>query len=748
MSERFSTSPFEGQRVCGSQISPPAPGKVSDGSPEKVDDLDLLCGQVQNLHLEGPLEGRVPSERVDELMRALDLCSQDAPQPTRQGVLPRKITQDGPSAKAIPIAVRRVVEGSSGELRFDDLELELGRLDCSVSSQLSAAVPEDGSIDQLMRQLDAMAQMPQKDASLSVLKRELEALVPPRAEKKETHVVFAGDDAIQLTIRPPLSGESGENRCLIAYLVALGIAQLHKLGLCHMNIKAKHVELGKDESSGLWYGRLVDEDSVVPAGGEIRRCTPQYSDPFCAKMVASPANDMWSFGLFFYELIKGRACNPFLRLKEITKDNFPLAIQKIHDTLSKETLADRLIARLLCPAKERLTAQQTVEGLRQCLGDKRCQQLVFQKEVSQVLSRIVRPFSMQFLIPKSCLRTDPVKHRALYSMMHHIASSLARLHTKKLVYMNVRPTYMKVFQDPGTQDLSVRLMYSEGSVPVGQTVRSGGIQYLDFSANLGVTERKAAFEDDCWALGLLMLEVFYGADANLLREIKYNKDHDRIDGEEWKRGVESIRERTRLVAEPINQIIDGLLRPASERMTAERAAKALADILHITTADTLMQAPPSSDELKERFVVAWTLARDFAEKSLSCYLTIAPKYIELMRSEQTGTLTGARFIGELPKVDSYEPPRADPFNRSFGLLLFSFMYGQEAIGIAVDYENLPSRTSPEWSRIIANIEKVLNPEGSRKIIDQSIWLLLTNQDFSVANSVGLLQWCVEGKILI
>ena len=271
--------------------------------------------------------------------------------------------------------------------------------------------------------------------------------------------------------------------------------------------------------------------------------------------------------------------------------------------------------------------------------------------------------------------------------------------------------------------------------------------------------RVASPLDDCWALGITMLEAFFRIENNPFQSLAYDKATDQVAEEEWKRALAEIRPQ---VDPQIDRIIDGLLQSPEQRWSAEQVVAALSEILAVETADVLLQHPPQTPEdVKERLMVACGVARDFVEKNPLCDVEISPRFMELIRNPQSGVIAGARIVGGIPKPDSmrYQQSDSEQNARCFGLFLFSLLYGEEAIGSHVDYENLPSRTSPEWQGVIETITSKLEPKQSKKTIDPemeaqiltkrridvTIKLLLTDEHFGVDHSIGVLQDVLDRK---
>ncbi len=542
-----------------------------------------------------------------------------------------------------------------------------------------------------------------------------------------------------------------DDRYLIAYLVALGIARLHVLGLCHMNVKAKHVEIGVDESSSLMYGRLVDGSSVVSQGAGWRQTTPKYLDLDCGTAItglqADFAHDMWAFGILLYDLLHGPARNPIHGLQDMSRETWRAAVRQLRVTLSSTDPADRLIAALLGPSDTRPTAQRAVQALCDVIGGERCRQWVSATEASQAVEKIVVPSSAQIFVQKNRCAQPPQRRQTLCRLMYHVAASMAQLHKKKLVHMSICPEHIRVYWDGIAGGLSGHILYVPGCVPAGRNIQKAASHYVDFGQCPGLMMRKASPADDCWALGITMLELWYGSEANLFRSVAFDERADQIDKGGWERAIHSVRQ-TLTMDEPIDRIILGLLQPRATRVTAEQAVEALSEILDVETAQSVLFSSRHPQQWKERVAIAYGIARDFVERAPDFYLTITPQTVELLRNPATQEMIGARIIGEIPRLErvQLQDKVSDPYARCFGLLLCSLFYGGQQIVSAIDYEHLPPVQSVQWQRVVEAIREIIRPEASHEVVAQIIWLLLTDGGFCVENSFGIFQRLLEGTL--
>ncbi len=623
------------------------------------------------------------------------------------------------------------------------------------------ATPEE-SVDEQMAKLDAVAQKkfpeiatpPEPTQDLSLVKRDIDVVEkPPQMPQPPSgYITFLEETAIGLVTHPPKTPEEKENRGLLAYLVALGLSELHRNGLCHMNLKAEHVQLGTYESSLVVYGRLADAGSVVFQGCSLRRATKPYLDMDCNPDCANPAHDMFALGLFLFELMHGRAANPLLHLKEDTKEAWRAAVDTIRATLSSDDPADQCTAKLLQPPQERPTAQQAVEAIRGFIGEDRCQQLTSPRCLLQVLDAMLPSQASSLWHKRPSL--SPELSQTLCSMIYQVAVSLMRLREKGGVYKNVQPGFITPSFDKRGGSLVAALRCSSTKDPRGQMAQRDTKNHLDFGTYKGMKNRVLSPQDDCFALGITMLEAFYGVESNPLGSLPYDKEKDEVSEEAWQRVLTMIQGRDRIDGR-IDQIIDGLVQPAEKRWTAEDVARVLSEILTVETAQFLLIKPPHTpDEEKERLAIAYGVACDFVEKIPLYDVDISPRFIQLVRDPRAGTIGGARIVGCLPKDDSkrYQQQSSEQHSRRFGILLFSLLYGEEAIGEPVDYENLPPRTSPEWQRIVDSIKKQIQPAVCKKtidpdmeaailrkrLLDTTIEYLLTETQFGVDKSIGIL----------
>ena len=164
------------------------------------------------------------------------------------------------------------------------------------------------------------------------------------------------------------------------------------------------------------------------------------------------------------------------------------------------------------------------------------------------------------------------------------------------------------------------------------------------------------------------------------------------------------------------------------------------------TVEVLLKIPTNTQEKRDRLVVACAIAKGYLEKISDFYLSIYPQNIELLRSESQ-EIIGARLVGEVPRAHMamIDELATAPQNRLFGLLLFRLFYGEKEFLSKIDVEPLPEATSWEWLQIVAKIRKCLDPDASIKFIDQTIWLLVSEADFGIAHSIGILQGLLSGK---
>jgi hypothetical protein len=304
----------------------------------------------------------------------------------------------------------------------------------------------------------------------------LAALAPPTPPKKDLALrsaIFGGRLPKAFIETPPVGHNGRETRCLIVYLVALGLGELHKRQLCHMNVKAKHVEVGRDSVTGGFLGRLVDDGSVVKIGDLFKHCTFEYVDQDIISspenIIAHPAHDMWALGLFFYDLIHGQAANPLHQLKaHFTKEEWSSAVERLRATLCPSDHIDKLISQLLCPAQERLSAQRALEEIGQYLGENRCGELVSDTEKQQVLQRIVCHRPEASLAPQAqcpltpeMARTVPFLEETLFLAPKDehqrqerlaIAYHLAKDYASQAPYFEAKitPQSIELFQHPVT----------------------------------------------------------------------------------------------------------------------------------------------------------------------------------------------------------------------------------------------------------------------------------------------------------
>jgi hypothetical protein len=321
-----------------------------------------------------------------------------------------------------------------------------------------------------------------------------------------------------------------------------------------------------------------------------------------------------------------------------------------------------------------------------------------------------------------------------------IAASLAQLHKKNLVHMNIRPKFVRIIRDDTTAPVSAQLLFSPGCVPVGQRIQKTAPGYLDFSTDVSVQKRIAKTADDLWALGLTILELFYGPDANPCRLLRHDARTGEINRREWKRAVGTLALRP-IIDQEIDSIISGLLQAPSRRMTAEAVVREFSKILNLETAEVLVEPPHDEQERQERIAVAYGVAKDYLERAPHVYLKISPQNIELIRDERTHGIVGARLISEVARVQpaTVDELKSDPQRRCFGLLLWNLFYGNTAISSKIDFDNIPDEKSAEWEKIIEELKGHKDLARSHEVIDQVIWLLLTDKDFGVAFSIGLLQ---------
>ena len=297
--------------------------------------------------------------------------------------------------------------------------------------------------------------------------------------------------------------------------------------------------------------------------------------PVSGQIIADSAHDMWALGLFFYELMHGLATNPLHQLREpFSRDEWNAAVEQLKAILNPADPIDHIISQLLCPAKERLSAQGVLEAIEQHLGTERCKNSISVQERQLVLERIIRPQIAAALAPQEQCPLTPEMYRSS---------------------------------------------------------------------------------------------------------------------------------------------------PFSE--------------------ETLFLAPKDGNERQERFVIALELAKDYAAKVPFFNVRVTPQFIEILQLPKTGKTVGARLVCQAqraePLVDQQHCP--DPNKFSFGLILFSMLFGKAKIGVELDLDHLPAPETPEWDRIVSNVRQYL---GHHRI-DITIDYLLTRPDFYIQSSVGVLGWILN-----
>jgi hypothetical protein len=316
-----------------------------------------------------------------------------------------------------------------------------------------------------------------EDKALMAEVQELLASIAPSAPplkniQTRRCTVFEGQTPKSLIEKPPVDDASKEMRCLIVYSIALGLAKLHESHLCHMNVKAKHVELGRDTVTNGLLGRLVDDGSVVKIGDLFKHCTFEYVDQDIISspknIIANPAHDMWALGILFFELMHGQAANPLHQLKApFTRVEWGSAVERLRRTLCPSDHIDEIISQLLRPARNRPSARGTLEAIEQHIGIDRCREFFSGKE-KLVLERIIRPQLAPTLAPQAqcpltpeMARTVPFLEETLFLAPKDdderqerlvIAYHLAKDYTAKAPYFEAKiaPQFIELFQHPKT----------------------------------------------------------------------------------------------------------------------------------------------------------------------------------------------------------------------------------------------------------------------------------------------------------
>ena len=157
---------------------------------------------------------------------------------------------------------------------------------------------------------------------------------------------------------------STEDAVAIAKQICEGLAEAHRLGVVHRDLKPQNIMIDKRGDAKIMdfgIARSLEAPGVTATGVIIG--TPDYISPEQAEGIeADQRSDIYSFGVILYEMVTGSV--PFkgdtafsVALKH--KSQLPLHPQKLNAGVSDDL--SRLI--LICMEKDRDRRYQTAEGL-------------------------------------------------------------------------------------------------------------------------------------------------------------------------------------------------------------------------------------------------------------------------------------------------------------------------------------------------------------------------------------------------
>jgi len=129
-------------------------------------------------------------------------------------------------------------------------------------------------------------------------------------EEKGAHFItmeyVAGED-LKSFIRRAAPLNSGK-AVLIARQVAEGLAEAHKLGVIHRDLKPQNIMIDKDGNARIMdfgIARLVGAKGIT--GGNVMIGTPGYMSPEQVEgQEADPGSDLYSLGIVLFEMLTGR----------------------------------------------------------------------------------------------------------------------------------------------------------------------------------------------------------------------------------------------------------------------------------------------------------------------------------------------------------------------------------------------------------------------------------------------------------
>jgi serine/threonine protein kinase len=157
---------------------------------------------------------------------------------------------------------------------------------------------------------------------------------------------------------------SVEKAVFIAGQVCEGLAEAHRLGVVHRDLKPQNIMIDREGNARIMdfgIARSLETKGVTDSGSLIG--TPEYMSPEQVEgREVDPRSDIYSLGVILYEMVTGRV--PFegntpmsVALKHVTAA--PIEPRSVNERIPEEI--SRVI--LKCMAKERRDRFQTVEEL-------------------------------------------------------------------------------------------------------------------------------------------------------------------------------------------------------------------------------------------------------------------------------------------------------------------------------------------------------------------------------------------------
>lgn len=542
---------------------------------------------------------------------------------------------------------------------------------------------------------------------------------------------FYCQNAKNLVKTPPQSEKEMKDRlCCIAYPVALGLARLHKLGLCHSNVKARHVQVASDRTGKL-YGRLVDDVSVSRVGGAAKRVTDSYLDfgrsSITKNRHADTTDDMWAFSLFLFELVYGSQANPFLKLHEMNGVKWGIAYEKIMQKLFQEnTPISSLLLKFFQSTSQRLTPEQGVEEIAAFVGKEAIEAAFPHAELVRSMQKIFRGTTGEALIGHPPQNEQEYKDR--WRIALHAALFLRSLHMHRRCHLRINPLKFVVKSEPKCCEFVGGLCDEERSVRIGERISPRFPPYFDFSS-----PNQASPSHDIFSFGITLFELLHGKEQNPLQQL------DCFNPEEWQKALELLKSKLNL-ERPDDRLILRCIEPCERRATDDEICKELFSLVGGTTALSFQYPPPSPQDYRARCVIAYDIVRQVREKGFDDTLFVSPDNIEILVDPSTGKSVGGRLIKQsLPQSIQLQPPQdgLGGHKRDIAFSIFTLFHGIYPLSCKLRDE----KGSKTWERAVELMRRFLIKKDP---IDQLIEKLLNDEGVTWSSLIGSLEMVLNG----